>query len=167
MVSLKQFWLWKRREEVLFCWNIWTILKSFFCSVWLILPKYKFPIKWSIKNQCLVNYGWFFLASRGLSQGGCQYKYRVCVVGTGFASCCSTGCWSWAGGAIVWELLPKVRVFLASKTSTWQGTLSAVCLPASFYWKGETNATQLNRFWRAGGSRWWGMSFCSNCICLE
>lgn len=125
--------------------------------MWLVLRKYKFPIEWSIKTQSPANSGWFSLASGDVSWGDCQYKHLVCalpwappaapplwnnLVGAVFASRCCAGCWGWAGGAIVWELLPKIRISLASKTSMWQGTLSTVCLPASIYWQGGMNGTQ-------------------------
>lgn len=149
--------------------------------MWLVLHKYKLPIEWSITNQ-----SWWILGDSFWQAGMFPREVAniniLCVlpwappaapplwnnvVGSVFASRCCAGCWSWAAGAIVWELLPKIRVSLASKTSMWQGRLSAVSLPASIYWEGETNSTQLKRFQRAGGSKWPGVSFCWSCTCLE
>lgn len=137
--------------------------------MWLILHKYKFLIGWSIKKQSLVNSQWFFLTSgtfpREVANINTVYVY-VCVCATLGSYCYPTSLkqliWHWLYQPLLcrllalswWELLPKVRFSLASKTSIWQGTLSAVCLPASIYWEREMNATQTNRFQRARKSIW-------------
>lgn len=128
--------------------RFWTILKSFYSECVLFSVNTNFPLNGALKNspQWILSYSFWqvgkfprevaninnLCATLGASWCPTSLK-QLTIVGTGFASCCCTGCWSWPVGAIVWELLPKTRVSLASRPPCGGEHYLHFCFPASVY----------------------------------